>query len=94
MQEKGFELKTELYFSIEQNPFGSFQSWSNRFHAKRELLFEHLKGNREYTKDNSKLSLSIEKLIYFAVSPALILSDAIASIFKKSATVEYTFRKI
>jgi len=93
MKGRGFELQKEQYFSIEQNPYGAIQSYFNLFHSKRELLFEYLKENYEYTKGTSKLLLKLEKLLFLSFTPLFVLIDLIAALFKKSATVEFVFRK-
>jgi 2-polyprenyl-3-methyl-5-hydroxy-6-metoxy-1,4-benzoquinol methylase len=93
MHERGYSLIDEQHFSIEQNPYGAIQSWFNMFHKKRELLFEHLKGNNEYTKDCSRIILILEKLSFIALTPFCILIDSIAAISKKGATVEFVFTK-
>lgn len=93
MKERGYELVSESYFSIEQNPFGAIQSYLNLFHKKRELLFEALKGNDEYTKGTSRLLLAIEKLTFIFFTPFFVLIDILAALCKKSATVEFVFRK-
>ncbi|MBN2669898.1 MAG: class I SAM-dependent methyltransferase [Bacteroidales bacterium] len=93
MKTRGYRLERESYFSIEQNPYGAIQSWFNLFHDKRELLFEHLKGNTEYTNSHNKFLLKLEKLAFILSMPFFIIIDSIASLFKKSATVEFVFRK-
>ncbi len=90
---RGYELIEENYFSIEQNPYGAIQSWFNLFHKKRELLFEYLKGNEEYTKGTNSMILKIERLLFVVLTPLFIIVDAVASVFKKGATVEFVFRK-
>jgi len=93
MKERGYELIEENYFSIEQNPFGAIQSWLNLFHKKRELLFESLKGNTDYTKKTNSIILKFEKLLFIGFTPLFILVDGLASLLKKSATVEFIFQK-
>ncbi len=93
MKQRGYELVEEKYFSIEQNPYGAIQSWLNLFHKKRELLFESLKGNKAYVKQISPFVLVVEKLLFIGFTPLFILLDVISSVFKKSATVEFTFQK-
>lgn len=93
MQKRGYKLAEENYFSIEQNPYGAIQSWLNLFHDKRELLFESLKGNTKYTKGTNKLLMKFEKLLFVGLTPLFIMVDAVASIFKKGATVEFVFQK-
>ena len=93
MQERSYDLLSEHYFSIEQNPYGAIQSWFNLFHKKRELLFESLKGNTQYTKNTNSTVLKIEKLLFVILMPLFIIIDILASVLKKSATVEFTFQK-
>ena len=93
MKQRGFILCSENYISIEQNPFGAIQSWLNLFHIKREILFESLKRNFEYTKDTHPLILFIERTLFMLFTPLFILIDFLASFFKKGATVEFVFKK-
>ena len=93
MRNKGFELVNEQYFSIEQNPYGAIQSYFNLFHEKRELLFEHLKGNNKYTVGINPRLLKFEKVLFIVSTPLFIFVDLVAALFKKSATVEFVFRK-
>ncbi len=93
MKERGYELIAENYFSIEQNPYGAIQSWLNLFHRKRELLFESLKGNEAYVENLNPLILKLEKLLFVGLTPLFILVDFVSSLFKKSATVEFVFKK-
>ncbi len=93
MDKRGYQLIEEHYFSIEQNPFGAIQSWLNLLHKKRELLFESLKGNKDYAKGTNSIILSLEKLLFIVLTPLFIVVDLLASLFKKGATVEFTFKK-
>jgi len=93
MTKRGYQLIEENYFSIEQNPFGTIQSWLNIFHKKRELLFESLKGNLEYCKNTNPVILKLEKLLFIGLTPLFILIDLLASVFRKGATVEFIFKK-
>jgi len=93
MQQYGFELVSETYFSTEQNPFGMQQSILNKLFKKRELLYEYLKGNDDYTKDYSKASLLMQRAFFVLTFPLFAVVDMIESMFKKGATVEFVFNK-
>ena len=93
MKERGFELISKKYFSMEQNPYGFIQSFLNLFLKKREVLFELLKGNTQYTAEFSALNLFCQKMLFAGLFPFAIVGDAISSIFKKGATVEFVFKK-
>jgi 2-polyprenyl-3-methyl-5-hydroxy-6-metoxy-1,4-benzoquinol methylase len=92
IKKRGYAIVSEKHISIEQNPYGAIQSWLNLFHKKRELLFEHLKGNTTYTKGHSKLLLSLEKFSFILLTPPFIIVDLIASMFRKGATVEFVLQ--
>lgn len=94
MKKIGFELVSDSYFSMEQNPYGFIQSFLNLFLKKREVLFEHLKGNTGYTAAYSKASMLLQKMLFAFLFPFAIVGDAIAALFRKGATVEFTFRKL
>lgn len=94
LKEYGFELIHQKHFITEQNPYGMVQSILNCFTKKREVLYEALKGNTEYAKDYSSLNLQLQKLFFLATLPFFMGTDLIASMFKKGATVEFTFKKI
>ncbi|MCX7861738.1 MAG: class I SAM-dependent methyltransferase [Bacteroidales bacterium] len=92
LQQWGYTLIDEKYFSLEQNPFGYVQSILNKWCKKRELLFEFLKGNKNYAKDSR--FVVVVHLAFFVVSlPLFILLDAIDSLFKQSGTVMLIFKK-
>lgn len=94
MRESGFEIIQEKYTSPQFSPFGVQQSILNKFCKKREVLYEHLKGNNEYVKEYSKANLFVQKLFHWTTFPLFVLTDLIASVFKRGGTVRLTFRKI
>jgi SAM-dependent methyltransferase len=81
------------YISLEQNPFGAVQSILNCFSRKREVLYESLKGNREYVNDISKSVLFIHRLFFVITFPIFVLLDLVESLFGKGATVQFVLRK-
>jgi SAM-dependent methyltransferase len=93
MEKYGFELEKESYFSIEQNPFGMVQSILNRHSSKRDMLFESMKGNKNYLSDVKASQLFFHKCFFYCSFPLFIISDLFASMLKKSATVEFVFIK-
>jgi len=93
MNTYGFELVRQKYFSIEQNPYGMSQSILNLFFTKREILFERLKGNKHYAKECSWFNIFMQKAFFIGSFPLFILSDLFASLLRKGATVEFTFKK-
>jgi len=88
-----FELISKSYFSPQFSPFGIQQSLLNLIYKKREVLYEHLKGNKEYTKDYSSINLFFQKLFHWLSFPIFVLTDAFASLFNKGATIRLVFRK-
>jgi len=93
MENQGYKLVDESYISMEQNPFGMVQSILNLWNTKREVLFESMKGNDAYIQEYSSLNLLLQKLFFIMSFPLFIVGDMIASIFKRSATVEFVFKK-
>jgi len=93
MQQTGFELISEHYFSAEQNPFGYVQSDLNRHAPKREILFESLKGNKKYLQDVSKRTLWLHRLYFALTMPYYFCLDVVESWQKKSGTVTFVFKK-
>ncbi len=89
----GFELIKEKHFNLEYNPFGLNQSILNCLFQKREVLYEHLKGNSEYVTEYSKFNLFLQKLFFPLSVSIFIIFDFIDSLFKKGATVEFVFKK-
>ena len=94
MQGHGFKIIKKHYFSLEQNPFGAVQSSLNLTTKKREVLFESLKGNKNYIKEYSKLNLFFQKIFFVFSMPFFSLFDLFSSVLGKSATVELTFIKL
>jgi SAM-dependent methyltransferase len=93
MQKFGFKVIKKHYFSMEQNPFGAVQSILNMTTKKREVLFESLKGNKNYIKEYSKLNLFFQKVFFVFSMPVFFIVDVISSMTGKSATVEITLIK-
>ncbi len=93
MNNYGFELVSEKHFSIEYNPFGMQQSILNTILKKREVLYESLKGNKEYVKEYSEFSILAQNLFVKLSAPFFIICDYIDSVFRKGSTVEFVFRK-
>jgi SAM-dependent methyltransferase len=93
MKKKGFVLVHEQYVSFEQNPYGLVQSILNKVSSKRELLFEFLKGNKAYIKDYPFYKFIFHILFFMAFMPVAVISDVVAAIVKRGATVQLTFIK-
>jgi len=93
MQFKGYYLVSQKYFSPEQNPFGLVQSLLNKIMKKRDVLFEHLKGHTSYTKKYAGVPLLLQKIFFVFMMPPAFMLDALSSLTKRSATVEFVFRK-
>lgn len=89
----GFEVAEKQFFNPEYNPFGMQQSLLNMVYAKRELLYEHLKGNQQYTADYAAWHLIWQKWFFRLTFPLFIATDFIAALFGKSATFVFVFEK-
>ncbi|WP_298419127.1 class I SAM-dependent methyltransferase [uncultured Kordia sp.] len=93
MQAKGFEIETERYISWEQNPYGYIQSSLNVLSKKHNFLYEFLKTNEKSAFGKRNLfQIGLHVLFAGITLPLFLLVDLFESLFKKSATVEYTFR--
>jgi SAM-dependent methyltransferase len=94
LQNLGWEVESQRFFSPQFSPFGAQQSLLNIAVSKRELLYEHLKGNITYCYSSTRASLFLQKLFHWFSFPFFVCTDAIASIFNKGATVKLRFRKV
>ena len=94
MSSYGFKLIRYKTFSVEMNPFGMVQSILNCLFSKRDVLFERMKGNYKYGSNYSRLNIIFQKLFLAIGFPLFVVTDFLASLFKKGATVEYIFRKL
>ena len=94
LKSRGYELISEKHSSLEQNPFGMVQSILNLVTAKREVLFESMKGNKSYTIKYQGFPMLLHKLFFFLSLPVFMLTNFLAALFKKGATVEFVFRKV
>lgn len=94
LAERGWDLVKERYSSFQFNPFGMQQSLLNALGVKRELLYEKLKGNKEYTQGHSRISMILQMLFMGVSFPFFFLGDLVASLFKKGGTLKLYFRKI
>ncbi|MBU0489872.1 MAG: class I SAM-dependent methyltransferase [Bacteroidetes bacterium] len=93
MKQFGFEVKRRHWSSFEQNPFGFQQSLLNTISPKREILFECMKGNKDYLKDVSKFRLFIHRAFFYCSFPVFVVCDAIGSLFHSNASVLYVLQK-
>jgi len=94
LESHGFEIVREKYISTEQNVYGMIQSILNSFFKKREILFEYLKGNKDYVKEFSSMNIFLQKLFFYFTFPVFAIADVFISFLKKGATVEFTFKKM
>lgn len=93
MEGRGFRLIEERYFNVEYNPYGTLQSILNLFTSKREVFYEHLKGNKDYVSNYSRLNLILQEAFFKVGTPVFVLVDALEAMFRNSGTVELIFRK-
>jgi SAM-dependent methyltransferase len=93
MKKMGFEEVHRSGFSIEQNPFGMVQSLLNRLTRHRDLLFESMKGNKDYARKVPPPALFLQKMFFLLSFPVFILTDLLMSISDQNATVTFVFRK-
>lgn len=89
----GFDLINKKFMSFEQNPYGMVQSILNKIIKKREVLFERLKGNKQYAQEYSSVNILLQKLFFIATMPIFMITDIFVSIARRGATVEFTFKK-
>lgn len=89
----GFQLIKLSYFSLEQNPFGIQQSILNCLLRQRDVLFESLKGNNDYTKRYPRFSIALQKLFYISSFPLFALLAGFESLLRKGGTMELIFQK-
>jgi SAM-dependent methyltransferase len=93
MQKRGFELLSEKYQDIEQNPFGAIQSILNTMTKERDVLFERLKGNTSYAPKYGRCKVLLMKIFWMCMMPFCVIGDKVAARKGRSATVEMIFRK-
>lgn len=93
MNGRGYRLVKTQWVSTEQNPYGAVQSSLNMFLKRREVLFERLKGNENYAPEYGKLSITLQKVYFLFSFSIFILTDFVAGLCRKSATVEFTLIK-
>ena len=93
MKDFGFSVVEEHFLSLEQNVFGFQQSMLNCILKKRDLLFEVLKGNKNYAQDYSAVSITLQKIFWVATFPFFAFVAALEAILKKGGTMEFVFQK-
>lgn len=93
MKNFGFSVVQRRFFSLEQNVFGFQQSILNCILKKRDVLFESLKGNKNYTRDYSSASIALQKIFWVATFPFFALLVCLEAAVKKGGTMEFVFRK-
>ena len=93
MEKRGYSLVDIAYLSTEQNPFGFVQSLLNKWVAKRDLLFESMKGNVGYLVGYSKFKLFLQKLFFYGFFGVATVFDVFAAMLKRGATVQIILKK-
>ena len=93
MEKIGFEMVSQKGCSFEQNPYGWIQSILNGLCKKREVLYERLKGNNTYAPEYTSLNIFFQKIFFIVLLPIFTIFDPIESFFKRSATVQFIFKK-
>lgn len=81
------------FFSPEQNPFGMIQSILNGFSNRKNLLFEVLKGNRDYARGIPWPVLLAHEAFFALSFPLFVVSDFFESWLRRGATVQWILRK-
>jgi SAM-dependent methyltransferase len=94
MNDNGYILIKQNFISLEQNPYGMFQSIMNVFFKKREVLFERLKANKSYATEFSYPNILFQKYLFIFSFVIFVAGDLIMCLFKKNATVRFVFKKV
>lgn len=92
MKKLNFTLEKVNHFSLEQNPYGWFQSLMNVFSRQREVLFERLKGNKVYAPAYGRLNILFQKLLLGLTLPVFVCLSIVESLFGKGGTVKFVFK--
>jgi len=92
MKKQNFSLENVNYFSLEQNPYGWFQSLMNVFSRQREVLFERLKGNKVYAPGYGRMNILFQKLLLGLTLPVFVCLSIVESLFGKGGTVKFVFK--
>lgn len=92
MGQRNFKLIGMNTLSFEQNPFGFAQSLLNIVLKSRDVLFERMKGNKQYAINHGFVSLLIQRFVAMLLFPLGMLGDLILWPFRAGATVRMTFR--
>jgi SAM-dependent methyltransferase len=93
MKSRGYAIVKKNWFSFEQNPYGWVQSFLNSWCGRREVLYERLKGNKNYASGYGSINIFFQKLFFMFSFSFFVGLDLIESLFGKSATVQLTFKK-
>ncbi len=94
VRQAGLEVAGRNFFSIEQNPFGFIQSMLNLAGLPRDLLYERLKGNREYAPRIGAAGTLLQKTVAgLCYGPAVFLDGIESFLLKNGATVQYHLTK-
>lgn len=93
VEARGFRCESISHFSLEQNPFGIFQSVLNMLLPERDVLLEAMKGNREVTTRHSRRSLALQKAAFVLTYPLCAALAAIESAARRGGTMELVFVK-
>jgi SAM-dependent methyltransferase len=93
MDEAGFSIMRSSHMSLEQNPYGFIQSCLNCFTARRDVLYERLKGNYAYAPAFGRTAFTFIVLCAAMLFIPAVVMDIVESGCRHGATVEYTLQK-
>ena len=93
LQGAQFQRVFSKHLNLEQNIYGWVQSMLNLSPARRNLLYERIKNNSDYTSSTSNATIAAHVAAAALILPTAILADIVAAIFSRGATVEMLFRK-
>jgi len=87
--------RTEVNFqSLEQNPFGWFQSLLNCVEPTRDALFESLKGSTKVAEQPHRIPLAAQKALFYGSYPLFAALAAIEARAGRGGTMELTFERV
>ena len=89
----GFTLIRRTFFSLEQNVFGFQQSLLNLCCARRNVLYESLKGNKELISGYPVLKLRLQQLFFVLSFPLFTILAMLEALGGRGGTMEMYFRK-
>ncbi|MCP5070772.1 MAG: class I SAM-dependent methyltransferase [bacterium] len=93
LRQLSFSRAQRSFVSLEHNPFGFQQSILNCILARRDVLYDALKGDPRVRAEEGRVSLFFQKVFFVTTFPFFALLSLMETLAGYGGTMEFVFRK-